>query len=374
MPWIDDDRYLTQSEMENNANIIIAYYRSLGIEDRTIAALLGNMQAESTLSPGLNERGGGGGYGLVQWTPKQDLIDACNTLGLSPYTSGDVQIQVIIKEILGQPSSINQWYTSGAFISHYYNSGATYDMIGITGQQFLSNSMNWEPDKLAVMFMAGYERPSYNPSINHYTQRMQNALDWYSYMGGQPSGTYTPRLDDTGIVGDFHYYSQNPFYQSGYGMPNCTCYAWGRFWEIGDPNDDGSNKPVNLPTGNGGQWFPQAVSDGFYQTGQTPQLGAVICFSDNNGGSGHVAIVEEIATDGTITCSNSAWQGTFFFLTHITPVNGRYDWSHYTCQGFIYNPNAFQPTPPTPPPGTGKRTKFPWVLYARKFRNRRNNS
>lgn len=60
MPWIDDDRYLSQSEMENNANIIIAYYRSLGINDSTIAALLGNMQAESTLSPGLNERGGGG--------------------------------------------------------------------------------------------------------------------------------------------------------------------------------------------------------------------------------------------------------------------------------------------------------------------------
>ena len=229
MPWIDDDRYLTQSEMENNANIIIAYYRSLGIEDRTIAALLGNMQAESTLSPGLTERGGGGGYGLVQWTPKQDLIDACNTLGLSPYTSGDVQIQVVIKEILGQPSSINQWYTSSAFISHYYNSGATYDMIGITGQQFLSNSMNWEPDKLAVMFMAGYERPSYDPAVNHYTQRMQNALDWYSYMGGQPSGTYTPRLDDTGIVGNFHYYSDNIFYQSGYGMPNCTAYSWRAF-------------------------------------------------------------------------------------------------------------------------------------------------
>lgn len=165
------------------------------------------------------------GTGLVQWTPKQDLIDACNTLGLSPYTSGDVQIQVIIKEILGQPSSINQWYSSSAFISHYYNSGATQDMVGVTGQQFLNNSMGWTPDKLAVLFMAAYERPSYDPSINHYTQRMQNALNWFAYMGGQ-SGTFTPRLDDNGIVGDFHYYSQNPYYQSGYGMPNCTAYAW----------------------------------------------------------------------------------------------------------------------------------------------------
>lgn len=51
MPWIDDDRYLNQSEMENNADIVISYYRSIGINDKTIAGILGNMQAESTLSP-----------------------------------------------------------------------------------------------------------------------------------------------------------------------------------------------------------------------------------------------------------------------------------------------------------------------------------
>lgn len=59
-------------------------------------------------------------------------------------------------------------------------------MIGITGQQFLDNSMNWTPDKLAIMFMAGYERPSYDPSVNHYDLRMQYALNWYTYMGGVP--------------------------------------------------------------------------------------------------------------------------------------------------------------------------------------------
>lgn len=37
---------------------------------------------------------------------------------------------------------------------------------------------------------------------------------------------YTPRLTSDGIVDNFHWYSDNPFYQSGYGMPNCTCYAY----------------------------------------------------------------------------------------------------------------------------------------------------
>lgn len=183
MSWISEDRYLSQSEMENNANIIINYYRNIGLEDRTIAAILGNMQAESTLSPTLNERGGGGGYGLVQWTPKSKLVDACTTLGLSPYTDGDVQIEVVIEEITG-PSSIRQWYTTSGFISNYYNSGATNDMVGISGDDFLHNTMNWNPDKLAVMFMAGYERPSYDPMINHFLNRMQYAENWFEYMGG----------------------------------------------------------------------------------------------------------------------------------------------------------------------------------------------
>ena len=182
MAWISRSGALTQSEMENNADIIINYYRSLGINDKTIAAILGNMQAESSINPE-REEVGGAGFGLVQWTPVSVLQNHCNTLGLSPYTDGDVQIQVLKAEIQNQ-SGVAEWYTSSAFISNYYNSGATSDMIGITGSQFLYNDMNWEPDKLSILFMAGYERPSYNPNVNHYQTRKQNALNWFTYMGG----------------------------------------------------------------------------------------------------------------------------------------------------------------------------------------------
>lgn len=184
MAWVSENRSLTQAEMENNADIIINYYRSINISDQTIAAILGNMQAESSLSPVRTESGGGGGYGLVQWTPQSSLEDHCSILGLSPYTSGDVQLQVIRAEVLGNPSSVNEWYSSEAFIRNYYNSGATMDMVGVTGQQFLSNEMNWRADKLAVLFMAAYERPTYDPNGNHYDYRMQCALEWLEYMGG----------------------------------------------------------------------------------------------------------------------------------------------------------------------------------------------
>lgn len=189
--WISRNSALNQYEMENNADIIIDYYRSIGINDYTIAAILGNMQAESTINPEREELGGQG-YGLVQWTPVTTLQNHCSTLGLSPYNSGDVQIQVLIAEILNV-SGVGEWYSSQAFIQNYYNSGATSDMIGITGQQFLNNSMNWSSDKLAILFMSAYERPSYDPSINHYQLRKQYALEWYQYISGQPTPTETKK-------------------------------------------------------------------------------------------------------------------------------------------------------------------------------------
>lgn len=180
--WISINGYLSQAQMENNAIIVINYYRGLGFNDNTIAAILGNMQAESTLSPILEEVGGSG-YGLVQWTPKQVLIDHVSTLGLSDYTNGNTQIAVIPHEVLNE-SGVAEWYSSSAFISNYYNSGATSDMIGITGTEFLHNTMNWSADKLAVLFMVCYERPAYDPNINHYENRKTYALNWLAFMGG----------------------------------------------------------------------------------------------------------------------------------------------------------------------------------------------
>lgn len=184
MAWVSRAGALNQEEMENNANIVINTYRKEGYDDKTIAAFLGNMQNESSVNPGRIEEGGGGGYGLVQWTPQSVLINHCDTLGLSPYTDGDVQLKVIPHEVMNDPSSVAEWYSTEAFISPYYNSGATPDMIGITGEQFLKNEMKWNPDKLAVLFMVCYERPSYDPETNHYKKRMEDANTWYKYMGG----------------------------------------------------------------------------------------------------------------------------------------------------------------------------------------------
>ena len=176
---------------------------------------------------------------------------------------------------------------------------------------------------------------------------------------------YVPRLNDDGIRGNYKWYSRNPFYQSGYGLPNCTCYAWGRFWEIGDPSNTGANRP-HLPTGNGNQWWGQVV--GYQKNTTTPKLGSVICF----GGAypGHVAIVEEIRDNGnTIVTSNSDWQAPpdrfFYTETLHRRSDGKFRHPHrsklYLSQGFIYNPYAEDTPSPTPTPTTSEEKEgFPW--------------
>ena len=169
---------------------------------------------------------------------------------------------------------------------------------------------------------------------------------------------YSPRLTDSGISGNRLWYSDNPFYNIGYGLPNCTCYAWGRFWEIA--NGDSDKRP-RLSLGNAEDWYN--YNDG-YDRGSTPALGSVVCFRDGPySGNGHVAIVEEIdSEDGSIVTSNSAWDSTYFYTQRLYPPY-YLPASGYVFQGFIYNPYAGDtPVPPQPTGGIKK------ILLASKLR------
>lgn len=144
---------------------------------------------------------------------------------------------------------------------------------------------------------------------------------------------FYPRLNDNGIRGNRLWYSDNPFYNNGYGLPNCTCYAWGRFWEIGGGTSE--TRP-RLSTGNAQDWWN--YSDG-YERGSKIALGSIVCYAGGDySGLGHVAVVEQIFDDYAVV-SNSEYGGSFWKLTNIS-LNGQFPYGHYTFQGFIYNPNG----------------------------------
>ena len=58
---------------------------------------------------------------------------------------------------------------------------------------------------------------------------------------------FTKRLSPPTESNQF-YFENNVFYNSGYGMPNCTAYAWGRFYEL-------TNIRPKLSTNNAENWF-----------------------------------------------------------------------------------------------------------------------
>ena len=150
--------------------------------------------------------------------------------------------------------------------------------------------------------------------------------------------------------------------ETGSVLPNCVGYAWGRFCEEQNIHD------CKLSRGNAENWWGH-TSDG-YSRGQTPKLGAVICWSSTRSG-GHVAVVEKVYSNGMILTSNSAYNGSRFYKKTLYPPN-YFMGSAYDFQGFIYPDTEFiDPDTPIPPdPSTTVKSKFPWVLYSRKFRKR----
>lgn len=159
--------------------------------------------------------------------------------------------------------------------------------------------------------------------------------------------------------------------KNGSCLPNCVGYAWGRWRELL------GSKP-NLSTGNAENWFNK--KDG-YTRGQEPKVGAVICWrkgkaGDSSDGAGHVAIVEEVKSNGDVVTSNSAYNGTRFYTKTYKKSNNYYMGSKYTFQGFIYipkdyeNAKTYQGTFPTIPCVAIKNKKGKITGYRKYFANK----
>ena len=108
MAWISGNRYLSKSEMENNALIIKNYLTSKGWTLNAIAGILGNMESESTINPGiwqsLNAGNMSGGFGLGQWTPATNYTDWADDQGIS-WSDGNAQLKWIDEQTTGRVSS-----------------------------------------------------------------------------------------------------------------------------------------------------------------------------------------------------------------------------------------------------------------------------
>lgn len=100
--WYGGHSYLTIKQQKFNAKSITNFFKNLSNynwSDNSICAILGNMSFESTLNPQLGEVGGSG-YGLVQWTPKSNLISRAKAIKQgSSYDTMYTQLSVIDYEV-----------------------------------------------------------------------------------------------------------------------------------------------------------------------------------------------------------------------------------------------------------------------------------
>lgn len=136
---------------------------------------------------------------------------------------------------------------------------------------------------------------------------------------------FIPRTKAPNKSNKFYYSNLNTYYKHGYGMPNCTCYAYGRGLEI-------TNGEAILPkSANAKNWY--ALTKGGYKKDNVASVGAIICFKGGKDGLGHLGVVEFVNHDKSIKTSNSAYKGTNFYMQTLKPP---YNFGKYTCLGFIH--------------------------------------
>jgi hypothetical protein len=157
---ISANRYLTLEEMQINATYIYWYLTDRGWTINAIAGMLGNMQTESTINPGIWQNlavGVGPAFGLVQWDPFSKYTDWCVENGLD-YTKMDSALKRIEWEL----ENGEQYYAT----SNYPESFAEFKVS------------TKDPYYLGMAFLLNYERPR----DQNQTARGEQAEYWYTYL------------------------------------------------------------------------------------------------------------------------------------------------------------------------------------------------
>lgn len=155
--------YLSLDEMTVNAQYILDYLSPLGWTKNSVCGMLGNLQIESTINPGiwqsLNEGNMNGGFGLVQWTPATKYTDWADANNL---VWGEMDSN--LKRILYELDNNLQWIETSEY--------------PISFHEFTVSTES--PEYLASVFLKNYERAG----VEVEDERRANARYWYDTLNG----------------------------------------------------------------------------------------------------------------------------------------------------------------------------------------------
>ena len=177
MAWIAGNYYLSRAQMAENVTEIYRLLRRAGWSKNAIAALCGNMEAESTINPGIWENLSqttvpdvSRGYGLVQWTPWNKYADWS---GPGWENNGPRQVQRILYEV----ENNIQWFENPLASSI----GMPY-YPPITFAEFSTSSASLS--YLSDCFICYYEHPASLAAT--YQTRRTNAAYWRDFIAQLP--------------------------------------------------------------------------------------------------------------------------------------------------------------------------------------------
>ena len=166
MAWlvkVGVNAYLTQSQMENNATEFYGYFHSKGFTIESIAGMLGNLQQESNINPGMKQTASASsGWGLIQWTPSSNLTEYASAHG-SDWSNGEIQTQLMWDEIINGYGG--QWIPKPS-------KGYTY-----TGKEF---SQLTNVTTACMAYLVERERAG----VEVAEKRVAYANAWYEYLTG----------------------------------------------------------------------------------------------------------------------------------------------------------------------------------------------
>ena len=184
--YIYGNYYLNTVQMQYNVDYITAWRKDNWTEltDISYFGLLGNLQQESTINPGLwqNRTVGRGGFGIAQWTPASKLTNWLRPQGLPDY------------DMVGQLRWIKEYTIP---YGQWQRKAYPYNVDFMTWVTYSGDDLTWA----TVCFEMCWEQAG-NAQMQN---RIRYAKQWADYVGSDhpipDPGPWTPPGPDNPAYG-----------------------------------------------------------------------------------------------------------------------------------------------------------------------------